>query len=106
MIPLRYLGVNLLFRVNFIIHSKYEKCRDGAYFLAKILKNQYSDILGPAVPGIGRIRGLYQFSVILKIDKSGTDPNSVRKKIFECKNKVMNIDGFRSLKINIDVDPY
>jgi primosomal protein N' (replication factor Y) len=89
-----------------IMHKKYEVCREGANTLAHCLKSGFKSVLGPAVPGIGRIRGLFLFSIILKIDKSGTDPNSVRKKIFECKNKVMNIDGFRSLKINIDVDPY
>lgn len=100
------MGVNLLFRVNFIIHSKYEKCRDGAYFLAKIIKNHYSDILGPAVPGIGRIRGLYQFSIIVKIEKSGPNLIHVKKKIKESIEKTSGTAGFGSLRIHIDVDPY
>ena len=90
-----------------VMHSEYEKCRDGAGVLAHDLKLKLKNrVLGPAVPGIGRIRGLYQFRIMVKIEKSGSILNYVRKTIAESKNKTLNLEGLKSLKINIDVDPY
>ncbi|MBK7096050.1 MAG: primosomal protein N' [Saprospiraceae bacterium] len=89
-----------------IMHSKYDKCRAGSIELAGNLRTRLKTVLGPAVPGIGRLRGLYQFSIILKIGKYGTDLSTVRKAIDDCKKKVLNTEEFKSLKINIDVDPY
>ncbi|MGE5356784.1 MAG: primosomal protein N' [Deltaproteobacteria bacterium] len=89
-----------------ILHSNFDKCRAGADLLAKLIKIHHSDLIGPAVPGIGRIRGLYQISVIVRIDMTNHSLNKVKTIIKKSIEKVFVSDGLKSLKVRIDVDPY
>lgn len=90
-----------------VMHKNYDKCREGADILTihlkRFLKNR---VLGPAVPGIGRLRGFYQFNVMIKIEKSSDIINIVRKAVKESKARTLKENGLSSLRINIDVDPY
>jgi primosomal protein N' (replication factor Y) len=90
-----------------LFHKKYDTCRDASINFAKGLKAvQGLKILGPSVPGISRLRGLYQFNIIIKIDKSSTSMKNLSKLLFQQKIKLYSESSFRSVRIKIDVDPY
>lgn len=90
-----------------LFHKKYDTCRDASVSFANGLKYiQGLKILGPSVPGISRLRGLYQFNIIIKIDKSSTSLKNLSKLLFHQKIKLYDVTEFRSVRIKIDVDPY
>lgn len=90
-----------------LYHKKYDTCHDASVSFANGLKVvQGLIILGPSVPGISRLRSLYQFSIMIKIDKSSTSLKNLRKLLNYQKIKLFSETGFRSVKIKIDVDPY
>lgn len=90
-----------------LFHKKYDTCRDASVSFANGLKSvQGLKILGPSVPGISRLRGLYQFNIIIKIDKSSTSLKNLSKLLIHQKIKLYDETGFRSVRIKIDVDPY
>lgn len=90
-----------------LFHKKYDTCRDASVSFANGLKSvQGLKILGPSVPGISRLRGLYQFNIIIKIDKSSTSLKNLSKLLIHRKIKLYDETRFRSVRIKIDVDPY
>lgn len=73
---------------------------------ANSLKNSFgSRVLGPVDPGIIRIRNYYHKNIMLKIES-----DSSIKKAKEILSKTIEVykglKEFRSIRINIDVDPY
>ncbi len=90
-----------------IMHKKPEKCSNTAFLLANELKKYLKDrVVGPAIPGISKIRGFYQYRIMIKLEKSGLNLNKIKKFILESKNKVLRNEGLNSVRIKIDVDPY
>jgi primosomal protein N' (replication factor Y) len=90
-----------------IMHKKPDKCSMAAFKLANELKGYLRNrVVGPAIPGISRIRGFYQFRIMIKLEKSGLNLKKIKDFIIESKNKVLRIEGLRSVRIKIDVDPY
>jgi hypothetical protein len=43
---------------------------------------------------------------MIKLEKSGLNLKKIKDFIIESKNKVLRIEGLRSVRIKIDVDPY
>ena len=73
---------------------------------AKSLKNSFgSRVLGPVDPVISKIRNYYHKNIMLKIES-----DSSIKKAKEILSKTIEVykdlKQFRSIRINIDVDPY
>lgn len=102
----QYPPFNRLIEVT-LYHKKYDTCRDASLSFAAGLKAvQGLKILGPSVPGISRLRGLYQFNIIIKVDKSSNSMKKLSKLLFHQKIKLYSETGYRSVKIKIDVDPY
>jgi primosomal protein N' (replication factor Y) (superfamily II helicase) len=102
----QYPPFNRLIEVT-LYHKKYDTCRNASFSFAAGLKAvQGLKILGPSVPGISRLRGLYQFNIIIKLDKSSNSMKKLSKLLFHQKIKLYSETGYRSVKIKIDVDPY
>jgi primosomal protein N' (replication factor Y) len=90
-----------------IMHKKSEKCFKGANQMAALLKSRLlGRVIGPAVPGIARVRGFYQYQIMIKLEKIGLNIKEVKGFIQECKDKVKKKEGLKTLRINIDVDGY
>ena len=90
-----------------IMHKKQVKCSEAAFKLARELKYYLKHrVIGPAIPGIARVRGFYQFRIMIKLEKSGLNLNKIKNFIVESKNKVLRSEGFKTVRIKIDVDPY
>ncbi len=90
-----------------IKHKKPNVCHEGSQVLALELKaGLRKRVIGPSVPGVAKIRGFYQYRIMIKIEKSGIDINKVKDFIVKCKNNTLQKKGLKTLRINIDVDSY
>jgi primosomal protein N' (replication factor Y) len=90
-----------------LMHKKPKKCSDAAFQLAKELKSRLRNrVIGPAIPGIAKIRGFYQYRILIKLEKSGINISKVKEFIIESKNKINRMEGLGAVRIKIDVDPY
>ncbi len=80
-----------------------EKASD---WLGKSLTNQFGTaILGPASPSISKIRNLYIKNILVKIENKSALKES-KELILKIKLSFESIAEFRSVRVNIDVDPY
>lgn len=61
-------------------------------------------LLGPEEPAIGRIRNQYIRNVLIKIPMN-TSPKKVKDYLNKCIESLHTVSAFRSVKIDIDVDP-
>jgi primosomal protein N' (replication factor Y) (superfamily II helicase) len=72
----------------------------------KILKEIFGKrVLGPVTPPVGRIRNLYIRHILLKLEK-GLPNHDVKQKLQRVTDRFLSIPENRSLKIQMDVDPY
>ena len=102
----RYPPFNRIIEIT-IMHKKPDKCAQGANSLARLLKSRLlKRVIGPAVPGISRVRGFYQYRIMIKLEKTGLNIPEVKSFIQECKDMVKKSEGLKTLRINIDVDGY
>lgn len=63
-------------------------------------------VIGPSPPGISRVRGLYIQQLIIKLEKDPKVLHAAKVWLQEAKAVVQNMPGFKSVRVNIDVDPY
>lgn len=75
--------------------------------LANVLKGRLgSRIYGPTVPGVARLRNYYLRSILIKIEKSRKVIHQVKTILTESIIDIKSIEGFKSIRVIIDVDPY
>ena len=72
----------------------------------KLRKRLDKRVIGPASPGINRIRNLYIKFITIKFEKDAKVMRFVKQLILHSKAELINKDGIKGLRINIDVDPY
>lgn len=102
----RYAPVQRMISI-LLKHKKPQTVQDAASTMAEILKPKLGpSIIGPAQPGIARIRGMYLQQMLIKLDRSPKNLQVAKSWILESKNAIQKMAGFRSVRINIDVDPY
>lgn len=88
-------------------HKRPELVRDAAEIMAKELRKELGNrVLGPTEPGIARIRGLYQRIITIKMEKETAKIKRIKEIILEKKNLMRSSDGYKAIRVNIDVDPY
>ena len=63
-------------------------------------------IIGPSPPGVARVRTLYLQHMIIKLEKNPAVINAAKVWVQEAKSAILAMPGFKSVRINIDVDPY
>ncbi len=102
----KYPPFNRIIEIT-IMHKKPDKCFQGASNMADLLKSRLLQrVVGPAIPGISRVRGFYQYRIMIKLEKSGLNIPQVKDFIQECKDRVKKSTGLKTIRINIDVDGY
>jgi len=88
-------------------HNKPRVVEDAAKYMAieltKTLKNR---VLGPAAPGVARLKGLYLQNIIIKTEKKHNVITFAKREVVRLKNVLSTSDGFKSVRVRIDVDPY
>ncbi len=88
-------------------HKKSNTVADAANYLVKELKPVLGNrVVGPSVPGIARIRNMYQQYVLIKMENDPVVISRIKTLLSEKKSQLVNAPGFKSVRVNIDVDPY
>ena len=87
-------------------HKRPEVAEKAAKHMGQLLKDKLGNrIMGPSVPGIARLRGLYQQQIIIKMEKNKQVIEGVKAYITEVKNEILFEKGRSSVRIVVDVDP-
>ncbi len=88
-----------------VIHKDVNMVNVAAKYLADALKHHFSKrVLGPEFPIISRIRNLYHKNILLKIERDAS-VNQVKKIVSELLIKFKSNADYKSVRIQIDVDP-
>lgn len=87
-------------------HANREKVEKVSMEFVKLLRNYLDEkhLLGPEEPSISRIRNLYIRNVLVKIPESAS-PQKVKQLISKSIENLHTVSSFRSVRIEIDVDP-
>ncbi|MFC4210313.1 primosomal protein N' [Pedobacter lithocola] len=87
-------------------HKDATVLENAAFFLAQTLKAKFGQrVLGPEQPLVSRVRNLYIKQIIIKADKH-TAINKVKSVLRETLTEFNAMKEFKSVIIQIDVDPY
>lgn len=86
-------------------HRKRETLDVGSAVLAKSLQAVFKDrVLGPEAPAVGRVRNYYLMNITLKFERDAS-PKKVKDIVKEKIDLFLTDHDFRSIRIDIDVDP-
>jgi len=87
-------------------HRDQKKTAEGAAALSKELKIGFGGrVLGPEPPAIGRIKNFYLQQILLKLE-SEISLNKSKKLLSQLLDNFMTESNYKSIRINIDVDPF
>ena len=88
-------------------HKNEERVQKTAEQFVKLLRPHFelNALLGPEAPSISRINNLYLMNVMLKI-KPNQSPQKVKELILQQVEKLHTISAYRSVRLDIDVDPH
>ena len=88
-------------------HKDAGVARKAANQLGSLLKPIFGrKLLGPAVPGIPRIRNLYLVNLMIKLDRKSDGLKASKQAILNAIDKIHGMKGFSGVNVHVDVDPY
>lgn len=74
-------------------------------FAMELRKHLEKRVIGPSLPAISRVRNLYIRDILIKMENKAEIIQQAKKLIHQLKEKVQHMDGFKSVRISLDVDP-
>jgi primosomal protein N' (replication factor Y) len=87
-------------------HKDPRLLNEGTKIFAQILKDKLGyRMIGPAVPGIPRVRGSFLLEIYLKMEKDNQWLAYAKRLIIEAKFQMKSTKGFSGIRANVDVDP-
>ncbi|MBK7939306.1 MAG: primosomal protein N' [Lewinellaceae bacterium] len=87
-------------------HKDPKIIHDAAAFFGNLLKEKLGErVLGPVVPHIPRVRGLYAEEIMLKLEKSAPLLSNTKKLIRHSIEVMGGRPGFGQVLVGVDVDP-
>jgi len=88
-------------------HKKPRTLNEASYFFVKYLKEKLGQqVIGPAIPGVPRVRSYYLLDVMIKMPRNATNANRIKQLIVEAKDHVRSKEGYSTIRIKVNVDPY
>lgn len=88
-------------------HKKADRVHEASILLANALKKRLGNrVVGPTEPSISRIRNMYIRQIGIKSERVKSVLEQVKDIVSEEKMRLTQSSGFKSLRVNIDVDPY
>ena len=88
-----------------VIHKDVDMVNASSKYLADALKKHFAKrVLGPEFPLVSRIRNLYHKNILLKIERDAS-VGQVKKILSELLIKFKSGTDYKSVRVNIDVDP-
>jgi len=89
-----------------IKHRHLKTAEEAARILTKKLSTKLGNrVMGPTVPGIARLRGMYLQQVTIKMEKKKQTVHLIKQLIIHSRNEILSLEGKKSLRFQIDVDP-
>lgn len=86
-------------------HRDRDLVENASFEYAKLLKSHfYERVIGPEYPVIARIQNMYIKEILLKIEQSAPQ-KKVKERIHELTDQFFSVPQFKSIRLNIDVDP-
>ena len=85
-------------------HKNFSALQEAANWFSQALHNQFSQVLGPQSPPVGRIRNQFLMQILLKLPASQSGSPAKKQLTRICK-RFEQISAFRSVKLVIDIDP-
>jgi len=88
-------------------HKKDNVVSEAANFLAERLRLKLGHrVLGPATPGVARVRGLYLMDIMIKLGLNSKGLKYTKDLILEAQVELKQQKGLSSVRVVINVDPY
>lgn len=88
-----------------LIHKDLDLVNVGAKELANKLKSIFGKrVLGPEFPLVSRIRNSYYKNILLKVEKESSIVQA-KKQLAECIDQFRIMPEFKSIRVQLDVDP-
>lgn len=88
-------------------HKKLDRVKEAGMIYRDLLKEKIGERVSALFePSIPRLRGYYIRQIFIKTEKDHKTNMLVKKWVRYYRAQILNSDGFKSLRINIDVDPY
>jgi primosomal protein N' (replication factor Y) len=102
----RYPPFTRLISIN-LQHKDPKLCYKTARQMTGLLKQKLGQrVLGPAVPGIARIRGQYRQHILIKMEKRGQAVTSIKAIVADVRDQLSADKAFSRVRIIVDVDPF
>lgn len=87
-------------------HKDRQAVDKGADILASYLKKELGErVLGPALPGIPRLRNLFLSTILVKLERKQELLEKAKRLISEGAHQARSQTGLSTLRIIVDVDP-
>ncbi len=87
-------------------HKDVKKLEAVALEFVKRLKGQLGNrVMGPATPGIARIRGKYIQQIMIKSEKDRTVVAKIKAWVLHTKVEMRKLPGLSGIQVIVDVDP-
>lgn len=87
-------------------HRRVEIIEEASMLFAYELKKKLGKrIIGPSIPSISRIRNLYIRTILIKLENKLEIIEMAKADLLSLKDVFNQTDGFKTVRISIDVDP-
>ncbi|HHS95139.1 MAG TPA: primosomal protein N', partial [Phaeodactylibacter sp.] len=87
-------------------HKKMHLLNEATKVFAKVVKYRLANrVLGPSIPGVSRIRGLYLLTMLIKLEKNPSLIKKAKLIIAEAEKVMKAQKGFSAVRVVVDVDP-
>jgi len=101
----QYPPYNRLIQITFK-HKVARIVNDATRLYTHMVRKKLGDrVIGPAVPGIPRVRGQYILVLMIKMEKNNQTIQKIKNFLESSARTTKSEKGFSSVRINIDVDP-
>ena len=88
-------------------HKKPDILNEAAKVFASLLKKSLGTrVIGPAIPGIPRVRNYYLMDMLIKMERNSEKISSAKISILDAIQETQSQQGFSNVRINVNVDPY
>lgn len=87
-------------------HAKPQLLNEAAKIFTHYLRQHLGKrVIGPAIPGIPRVRNQYLLDVLIKLEKNAALISKAKQLIKAAIQDLQSQKGFSGIRVNVDVDP-
>jgi len=87
-------------------HKDAKVAEEAARILTQRLKSKIGNrVIGPSVPGIARLRGLYIQNILIKMEKKSQVIRSIKSLVKEQISDMKQLASSKSVRFILDIDP-